>query len=130
MKLQDHNGVRPAGPPDKCFYCGHVVGGHSPGCVCLVRSVVLRLKMELDVVVDVPEDWSVELIEFQRNDGTRCADTDIEALLAWRDKHTEEDGAAIEGPCFCGATEYEYVREATPQDHMDLPVLFEENADN
>lgn len=100
---------RPAGAPDRCFYCGVPHGGqHKEGCVIRTRTVVVRATFEY--TVDVPEDWDQEMIEFQRNEGSWCADNGIGEL---NDLSERLDKA---GACACAAISYEYVREATEED--------------
>lgn len=97
--------IRPAGDPDKCFYCGvHKGGTHKPECVIRNRTVVL--KMTIDLVVEVPEDWDKQTIEFNKNQGTWCA-SNILSELERLDGHAG---------CLCPFMEFEYIREATQDD--------------
>jgi hypothetical protein len=48
------DGVR-AGDPDHCFYCQASRGEHTAECVCVTRSVVMRLTVDV-----VPRIWSHE----------------------------------------------------------------------
>lgn len=66
-------GVRPAGPPDRCFYCDMPMGQeHKEGCVIRQRTVVIRY--QIDLVVAVPEDWNPDMINFRYNESTWCAE--------------------------------------------------------
>lgn len=106
--VADH-GVRPAGPPDRCFYCGEQVGKeHKEGCVIRCRTVVV--KFSIDLVVDVPEDWCPEMIESKYNESSWCADTflmELEGTIQRMNKN---------GDCLCGALRAEFVREASEHD--------------
>jgi hypothetical protein len=99
------NGPRPAGQPDRCFYCERLVGmEHKPGCVLRTRSVVMRY--EYTVVIDVPQDWAMDDIESHRNNSTWCADNSVEDVAAMM----RDDG------CLCDGFRATYVREATAED--------------
>lgn len=100
------NGVRPAGDPHKCFYCGQeITQPHKEDCVCRERTIVLRLSLEY--VVAVPAYYTEKDILFHRNEGTFCMDNDIDRMKV--------DG------CFCAASDVAYVREATEEDMRNLP---------
>lgn len=94
--------------PDQCVYCNvHRGYQHDPGCVIRKRTVVV--KAEITYVIDVPEDWEPDHIEFSRNEGSWCTDNmlyEIEELLE-----------KTEG-CLCDFTVFRYVREATDQDEQ------------
>jgi hypothetical protein len=97
-------GPRPAGSPDRCFYCDQSVGTeHVLTCVLRSRTVVLRYTFE--VVVDVPDAWDADDIESHRNDSSWCADYAVDDLLQ---RHDEV--------CWCGNFSAEYLREATADD--------------
>ncbi len=103
------NGPRPAGKSDECFYCGEKVGAvHSDHCIIPRRFVVIREIIER--VVSVPKSWEPYDIDFQRNDGSWCADNIVDELRTLVD-------AAPDNTCsLCPMYEAEYVREATPED--------------
>lgn len=43
------DGIRPAGPPDVCFYCNQKVGfPHIQTCVAVKKTVRLRFLVEVD----------------------------------------------------------------------------------
>jgi hypothetical protein len=47
------DGIRPAGGPDKCFYCGQKIGtSHLRNCVAMTKKV--KLRVTLDVELDQP----------------------------------------------------------------------------
>ena len=108
------NGPRPAGPSEACFYCGRSVGDeHKQGCVARRRTVVVRAMVEY--VVTVPEDWDQDAIEFQRNEGSWCADNGVREIMAVFKKTRRQ--------CFCELLTYGYLREAEP--HEDIFPLEE-----
>ena len=108
------NGPRPAGKPDRCFYCSQPLGSqHAPKCVCRERTVVVRAVIEY--VIEVPESWTAEQIEFQRNDGSWCATNLIGEL-----REIHEAGA-----CLCPITSFEYLREATAEEDAASPYASE-----
>jgi len=95
--------VRPAGKQDECFYCGEKVGSeHKQDCVIRSRTVVVDFTIRM--VVDVPESWDKEDIEFKYNDGCWCADNLINLL------DRENNG------CLCPHVVAECIREATQED--------------
>jgi hypothetical protein len=106
-------GVRPAGSPNKCFYCHEPKGApHKKGCVIPKRTVVLEMKIQY--VVSVPVDWNTELIEFQRNDGSWCSVNDVRLIA-------EQAAAAPKNHCnTCARTSFRFVREATAEDMEEM----------
>ena len=55
------DGIRPAGAPDRCFYCQQKVGEpHARDCV-IVKKVV-RFRCAVDVDLTVPHHWTKEEI--------------------------------------------------------------------
>jgi hypothetical protein len=101
-------GIRPAGSPNHCFYCGAERGTeHKPGCVCRMQTVVVRATVEY--VLAVPEDWDKGMIERSRNQGSWCGSNALKEFQSAANSHS----------CLCGAIVYEFVREATPEDEKD-----------
>lgn len=77
--LVNDNGIRPAGPPDQCFFCGQKVGDpHAPTCVCLHR--IVKVRYSFDIEIEVPHNWNKESIEFQKNESTWCANNALDEL--------------------------------------------------
>lgn len=98
--VTEENGPRPAGRPDRCFYCGHALGDrHKDDCVCVVRHVRIRLTVEYNV--EVPADWDEGMILFHRNEGTWCASNFIDEL----DKRFGDESDA----CMCGAAHIDVI---------------------
>ncbi len=99
------HGPKPAGRPDRCFYCHRMVGqDHTDDCVMYERTVVLRATIEY--VVRVPKHWDVHQIEFYRNEGSWCGSNGIDELERIKQKRDEK------GACMCSMVSYEYVDEA------------------
>lgn len=93
----------------KCFYCQAPVGTeHNAGCVQRSRTVVIEARITL--VREVPEDWDQQSIESQLNESSWCASNIIDDL---EKLNTDEH-------CLCGHFEARYVREATPEDEVEL----------
>lgn len=71
--------MRPASPDHACFYCKQPIGmEHKSTCVLIHKKVRVRLTIEYEV--EVPADWDAHMIEFQRNEGSWCADNLIREL--------------------------------------------------
>lgn len=99
-------GIRPAGKPDRCFYCGSLSGEqHRHDCVIRSRTVVVRTIVEH--TINVPESWTKELIEF--TEGSSCSDNLIANLSSLLERLKDHS-------CTCGMVSVEYVREATSED--------------
>ncbi len=112
---------RPIGPKGLCTYCNEPIGqAHKPECVCVQRTVVVRLT--IDVVSAAPRSHEDHLIEFALGaEGSYCADNTFELLSEWIAR--EDEGR---GGCMCGAVvSAEVLRDATPEDHEQLPLLFD-----
>jgi len=69
---------RPADMNGKCFYCQQPIGSYHK---------------------NVPVDWSREMIEFHRNDGTWCSDNLVKELQEIITTDT----------CLCPLTNFEYL---------------------
>jgi hypothetical protein len=105
--------ARPAGSPDRCFYCGRLLGErHKEDCV--IRSKTVVVDFTIRTVLEVPEHWDNEQIDFHYNDGTWCADN----LLNELERRTENVR------CLCDITEAKYIKEANRKDEEDYGVSF------
>ncbi len=107
------DGIRPAGPPDECFYCRGKVGQpHARDCVVVTKTVRVRYSVELELTV--PHHWKKEDLEFHRNEGSWCANNALDEL------HERFDG---DGQCMCGAFTCEYLSDAdvTPRRELREP---------
>lgn len=108
--------VRPAGDPDKCFYCGRKVGEtHEPTCVIRKRTAVVDVTVRM--VMTFPENFNPDHIEWQYNEGSWCASNIIDRL----DDMHERLG------CLCDHFELKFVREATEQDEIEHKVYVHES---
>ena len=108
MKREDwtitESSVRPLGNPDECFYCGEKVGGqHKDDCIMRSKTVVVNFSV--DVVLDVPEHWDANRIDFRHNESSWCASNLIDLL-----KEQSEDR------CLCPFTKATYLRDASEED--------------
>lgn len=114
---------RPNRRDGTCFYCEEPIGGkHKPNCVIVGRSIVV--KVTIDVVLSVPRNWTVETVDFHYNEGSWCADNLLQALGKWAEaRGAEEACTSIGASCSCDSTDVEYLREATEDDHLTLPVV-------
>lgn len=104
------------GKPE-CFYCGHPTG-HTAECIVPSRSVVVR--MTIEYVVQVPRVWDQHTIQFHRNGGGWCANNDITSLA----EYVEAEG----NNCGCDSAEFDFVREATPEDHAGMIDLTDQKS--
>ncbi len=103
------DGIRPAGPPDECFYCQQKVGtSHKLDCVCVSKKV--RLRYSFDVEIEVPHSWTPEQIEFHRGESSWCASNAITEL---QDMFPDTDGVA----CPCSIFDCTYIEtiDETPR---------------
>lgn len=91
---------------------------HKPECAVRSRTVVVRAIVEY--VVSVPEDWTEELILFQRNDGSWCASNGLNEIVQLIQNDDAHDR------CACGYIRYEFVREATKEDEEQFGVKVED----
>lgn len=118
MKRQSHIVESNTSPvPCKCCHCTARVGEeHDLGCVCRRRTVVIASTIEH--VIDVPEDWSPEDIEFQRNESSWCANNVSRELIPVLTKARDDP----DGYCLCSRYSAQYVREATEEDEKSSVV--------
>lgn len=99
-------GIRPAGSPDHCFYCGRARGTiHKTDCVIRQRTVVLRF--EIEMVCEAPERETPDDIESRYNEGSWCGGNIIDYLEQYRERT---------GSCMCNEVTVKFVREATEED--------------
>lgn len=74
----DDDGIRPAGSPDACLYCGRKVGErHLFDCVIFTTPRTYRVILDgADVGTWTREDpasWDVDMREFHKNESSWCA---------------------------------------------------------
>src|SRR5262245_5662300 len=98
--------LRPAGKPEECYYCKQKIGTpHGSRCVCVTKRV--RLRYSYEVKVDIPHFWTVDDIEFHRNESSWCADNSLDDLEKMKGQHG----------CLCHVFSAEFlgVVDETPQ---------------
>lgn len=76
------------------------------------KSIVVRLT--IDYVVSVPEEWDENMIEFHRNESSFCVGTDI------RDLATLIELTDI---CGCSSSSVKYLRDTEQDDCTRLPNI-------
>ena len=77
----------------------------------------------------VPDDWDDQMLDFHFNDGSSCADNQIdymaeiaEYLSNRPDDDYDESGSAKFGPaCFCEHVRFNVLRDATDDDLKTVP---------
>lgn len=129
------DGIRPAGLPDACFYCGRRVGElHDEECVVVTKLIEMRVRVDHAPggalagvwTREVPHFWGSEKCEFAYNESTWCASN----LFDQKDdvKWDQEDQASAweklaqfhgrsEAGCLCGELRVEFLRvvDETPR---------------
>ena len=108
--------VRPAGDPNKCFYCQEKVGEeHKADCVIRSRTVVMDFTFRL--TIDVPESWDAETCEFCKGGGSSyCSDNIIDNI----------EYAAEQCGCSCSFMTPRFIREATEEDEKRYPCMWDQ----
>lgn len=100
-KVTEENGPRPAGAPDRCFYCDRSLGEeHKEDCVLRMQTV--RVLYTIEIVEAVPEYWDQEMLEFHRNDSSWCASNLLTVL----------EGVKAAHGCLCAYVTAEYLGES------------------
>ena len=110
--LPNDDGIRPAGKPDECFYCHRKVGQlHKEDCVTITKLVRLRYIIEVDI--EMPHSFDAHDIEFNRNEGSWCADNCLDEIEA----HCRKEENV--GSCLCNRFKAEFVSvlDSTPRQH-------------
>lgn len=100
------DGIRPAGRPDRCFYCQQRVGmPHTRTCVVILKRI--RVRYIFTVEIDVPHSWDKDTVEFHRNESSWCGDNALDDI----------DQFVPVGACLCPfmACEFVEVVDETPK---------------
>lgn len=63
-----------------------------------ITKLVL-IKIEVEIVVEVPHSWQKENVEFHRNEGTSCFDNVAQDIQ----QHIETKGHGTSDCCLCGS---------------------------
>jgi hypothetical protein len=112
-----------------CIYCGAKVGDeHKDKCVIRSRTVVINVTVPL--VVSVPENYTVENVNFKYNDSSFCSSNlqrDITHMFNHL-KKLEDDKVPEVEYCLCFRPEHtvRYIREATENDELQFGVYVKE----
>lgn len=90
----DDDGIRPAGAPNRCFYCHAKVGHpHGPQCVCVLKKVryivAYRGRHVGAFILYEPWSWDKRMCLWARNSGSWCKNNALESI-EWTDLHAEE----------------------------------------
>lgn len=124
----DDDGIRPAGEPDACFYCGAKVGQpHGRDCVVPERTIVCKLAIEY--TVQIPANWDTDMFEFHRNESSWCTNNalkELDGVLRYRARQgglvlAADDRYVIDCNDYidmCTVARVEFVREATEADEQ------------
>jgi hypothetical protein len=114
--------IRPiSSEEDVCTYCRQPRGSeHLANCVIRQRTIVVRAVIEY--VTTTVEDNDEEKILFHYNEGTHCADNDIEQLHELVERINSADEDFTGSRCMCSHVRHEFVREATEWDEKVLGV--------
>lgn len=113
------DGIRPAGGPNECFYCGKKIGEpHARDCVIVTRRVLVRIESADGTISgmwekDSPYSFDPEMIEYMYNDGTWCANNILDYDVAWDQPGAYEklkEIAQRDDECLCGMLGFKFVR--------------------
>lgn len=150
-RVDEHDdGIRPAGPPDACFYCQRRVGElHAADCVTIQK----RIEMEVTIrwsddsettglwQFDDPYDWTEEMSEFHKNDSSWCANNIVRDLgattfdaktrkrleefteLGITDERAAASNQSASTSCLCDLLSFKFVRvvDDTPRRETKRP---------
>lgn len=84
-----------------CRYC-HALFGDQHAASCITRNRSVRIRIEIDMVVSVPEDWGQGQIEFHFGGGGSYCMSNVLDLLNGMGEHR----------CLCPYSESKYLGEA------------------
>ena len=135
--LKYDDGIRPAGRPDACFYCGRRVGKpHARDCNVIEKLVELKITAKLpdgrtftgSWTLEEPHFWKPEDSEFHKNESSWCCSNLLRRRE--RDSVTWDDAdawSALEalyasGNCLCnGPLRFTFVRVIDPTPRQKPP---------
>lgn len=111
--LPNDNGIRPAGPPDVCFYCRARVGEpHGATCVCVEKLVQYGVYVHGKKVGTFqrydPHHWTFEECEFHKNQSSWCSDNALDAIVWTDEAAVVEVDATPEGECTCSLLKFQF----------------------
>lgn len=136
------DGIRPAGRPNECFYCGRRVGqSHRRECVIVKKTVELRVTARLGEgekatalwQIDEPHSWDGTKIVKRYNKSSWCKSNFLGVHLrdgrnrgpvTWegRDAWGELEKLYRSGDCLCTRLRFEFVRVVDPTPRRELHV--------
>lgn len=104
VKKNDY-GIRPAGEPDECFYCGSKVGEpHKFNCAVVCKMT--KLRATIDFEYPIPISWNKERIDFHYNLGTWCSNNIVDVLKEYIEYIGENDE-----DCLCQHCKIEVIED-------------------
>ena len=120
--LPNNNGIRPAGEPDKCFYCARKVGqAHAEDCVCVLSRVRYGVYLKDELVGSwrtyEPVEWDTDFRELHKNELTWCAENAVDSIEWASDNVRETVASELEKHvCLCGVLTFrvEEIEDAGP----------------
>lgn len=113
---------RPARRDGTCFYCAQPVGGmHTAECVIVQKMV--RVRVTLEIPLEVPARWSAEDAAFHYNQGGYCGDNFVAELSALVEVCQQADDL----PCLCEVVRFEFHPEDFDTKARHRPIVRERN---
>lgn len=123
------DGIRPAGAPDECFYCGQKAGSpHLRACVVVKKKVEIKVYSRdnsLSGLFETNEPWShdAKMIEFRYNESSWCMSNVTDREVRWQQPDASARLQELEkksGGCLCGALVFRFVRVVDETPERDL----------
>ena len=120
------DGIRPAGEPDRCFYCHKKIGKpHAGDCVIVTKRVLMRIEGLATGIweLDVSHHFDLSTIEYMYNDGNWCANNILsEEDVAWdrEDAQKQLEAVRASSGCLCGVLRFKFERvlDDTPRRNL------------
>jgi hypothetical protein len=132
------DGIRPAGPPDACFYCGQRIGQrHAADCVVVTKLIAMHVTARLPSgnvffgtwTFTVPQCWEAHDCDAAYGKGTWCCSNLLHRReeVAWSDDMVWSELEALyeSGDCLCNGTltfNFLHVVDATPRRELRMPT--------
>lgn len=113
--IENDDGIRPAGLPDRCFFCEQKIGNfHKTSCVTIQRAVEYDVLIRNQVVgkwsTTEPYSWNKEHCEQHRNLGTWCKDNAVDSIEWTSEQAKLEVDSLPDEQCTCGLLEFRVSR--------------------
>lgn len=121
------DGIRPAGGPNECFYCGKKIGEpHARDCVIVTKRILMRITSVDGTVTgsceyDEAYCFDRDTCEYMRNEGSWCADNILatdDYNVTWDQPNALELLKKMSGAgCLCDKLVFKFVRvvDGTPR---------------